>query len=143
MPRTNYKQSDMQLTTADIRRILHRALKPLGMDICYAEDLPEGELTKERAAIAVSGSELGKVWADCIASISLCVPDLKNGTASLTRLGKLEKAALEIFSDGFADSYGVDNYLVSLQKHGIEKDAQMRCHYVSLKILFETLNVIN
>lgn len=46
-------------------------------------------------------------------------------------------------TDIVTDENLADNYLVSLQKHGIEKDAQMRCHYVSLKILFETLNVIN
>lgn len=133
----------MHLTTADIRRIMFRKLQAFGMDVCYGEDLPEGELTEEHAAIATSGSEAGKIWADCIVTISLCVPDLTSGVAALSRLAELEAIALQEYGDGVVGEWNDDHYLITLQRHAIEADKQMRCHYVSLKLLFETLNVKN
>lgn len=133
----------MHLTTTDIRRIMYRTLQVFGMEVCYGEDLPEGELTEERAAIATSSGEPGKIWEDCMVTISLCVPDLASGVAALTRLDELEKAALQLFADGITGEWNGNHYLISLQKHGVEADKQIRCHYVSIKVLFETLNVKN
>lgn len=133
----------MHLTTADIRRIMRRTLLHFGMEVCYGEDLPKGELAEERAAIAMSNAKPGKIWDDCIVTISLCVPDIESGVASLTRLAELETEALQMFTDGIVGEWNEDHYFITLKHHGIEADAQMRCHYVSLKLLFETLNIKN
>lgn len=122
---------------------MYRMLQVFGMVVCYGEDLPDGELTEERAAIATSSGEPGKIWDGCIVSVSLCVPDLTNGVASLSRLSELESDALRMFIDGITGEWNGDHYLITLQKHGIEADTQMRCHYVALKLLFETLNIKN
>lgn len=131
------------MTTANIRRVLRRILQPIGPKVCFPEDLPQGELSGERTVIAVSSNAPGKYFASCIATVSLCVPDLSKGVAALSRLGELEKTAVEMFADGVEGDFGDDNYYISLKAHSIEDDAQLRCHYVCLKLLFETLNVMN
>lgn len=131
----------MSITTADIRRIMYGILSPLGLPVHYKEDIPKGEITDERIIIVTSGEGYGKIWATCIVTISICVPDPTPNVANLTRLSYYEDEALKMFKDSIVGGYKGDNYVISLQKNGIEEDRQMRCHYVNLKLSFEVLNV--
>lgn len=131
----------MSITTADIRRIMYGILSSWGLPIHYKEDLPMGEITDERIIIVTSGEGYGKIWTTCIVTISICVPDPTPNDANLTKLDVYEKQSIKMFKDGMVGDYKGDNYVISLQKNGIEEDRQMKCHYVNLKLSFEVLNV--
>lgn len=131
----------MSITTADIRRIMYGILSQWGLPIHYKEDLPMGEITDERIIIVTSGEGYGKIWTTCIVTISICVPDPTPNVANLTKLDVYEKQSIKMFKDGMVGDYKGDNYVISLQKNGIEEDRQMKCHYVNLKLSFEVLNV--
>ena len=132
----------MKLTTTDIKKIVRRIVKPLNIDTYYSEDLPKGEITQERCVIATSSDKYGKVWADCIVTISLCVPDITTNVANLSRLSQLEKAAVEMLHSGIVGEYNDESYYIELTSNSIENDTQFKCHYVGIKLMFETLNII-
>lgn len=133
----------MRLDTTDIRKIIRGYIVQFGMPVCYTEDLPDGELKEQRAVIATSSMDYGKIWASCIVTVSICVPDLQPNMADLTTLAKHEGKAVALFRDGIVGEYHGDSYSVSLKGNAIENDSSLRCHYVALKLVFETLNVIN
>ena len=133
----------MNITTTDIRKILYRTLSPFGLPILYKEDIPQGEITEDRIIVVTSDEGYGKIWATCIVTISICVPDPTPNEANLTKLSEYENTFVGLFRDGIVGSYNGDNYSIVLQNNGIDGDKQFRCHYVNLKLSFEVLNVKN
>lgn len=133
----------MNITTAEIRKAVKDSIGHLGLQVYYAEDLPSGEITQERAVIVTSSDSFGNIWSTCLVTLSVCVPDLAPRVANLSRLNKLERIIQATFHDGYVGSKGDDDYCISLDKIGIEYDTQFKCHFVNAKLVFKTLNVKN
>lgn len=131
----------MNITTTDIRKIMRGILNSIGLPIYYKDDLPNEEIDNDRIIIVTSGEGYGKIWATTIVTTSICVPDPAPNVANLTRLSEYERISLSMFRDGIVGIYNGDNYSISLLKNGTDEDRQMKCHYVSLKLSFEVLNV--
>lgn len=128
------------IVTTDIGNILYRDCKAFGMEVYQKGNLPDGEMTTERAIIRVKPQTLGKYWKKGFVEVNLCVPDIEIDTANLIRLGELERQAMKVFDD-VVDSYDGTNYRYSIDSIGIEADTALKCHFVNVRILFETLNV--
>ena len=135
------------IATTDIGNILYRDCKAFGIGEVYQKgkippipDDPDYRLEMERIAIRTKSQIPGKYWKKGFVEVNLCVPDIEPDTANLIRLAELERKALKILDD-VVGSYDGTTYRYSIDSIGTEADTALKCHYVNVRILFETLNV--
>lgn len=131
----------MNLTVTDIKIVMRGIAESFGMtNIVFPEELPLGEISEERTIIATSKESMGKIWASCIVTMSVLVPDVSNGIANLSRIRAIEQKLLPEFREGVVGSTNGNDYSVTLQDISVEADVKLRCHYVCIKLMFDILN---
>lgn len=131
----------MNLTVTDIKIVMRGIAETLGLtNVVFPEEIPLGEISEERTVIATSKESMGKIWASCIVTMSVLVPDVGSGIANLSRIHSLEQSLLPEFREGMVGSRTGNDYSVTLQDISVEADAKLRCHYVCIKLMFEILN---
>lgn len=128
------------IVTTDIANIIYKDCKTLNINEMYQTgNIPEGAVTTERIIVHTNTIETGIYWKVGFVQVNLCVPDLdKKGTANLIRLNELERLGNTLGKTGIHDD---TQYRYSVDSIGIEEDKPLKCHFVNIRILFETLNV--
>jgi hypothetical protein len=130
------------IVTSDIGDILYKDCKTmLGIANIYQEgNVPAGDITADRVIIRPPKTDTPETyWDKSFANINIVVPD-KDGKEDITRLQALQRLAEKVLDDHFGRFNGT-GYTYEIASNGIEKDADMKCHYVNVKILFKVLNV--
>lgn len=128
------------IVTTDIGNILYRDCKAFGIEVYQKGNIPAGEVATERVIIRTKSQSPETYWKKGFVEVNLCVPDIKPDTANLIRLGELERQAYSILDD-VVSTYDGTRYRYSIDSIGTEADTALKCHYVNVRILFETLNV--
>lgn len=128
------------IVTTDIGNILYRDCKAFGIEVYQKGNIPSGEVTTERVIIRTKSQSPETYWKKGFVEVNLCVPDVNPDTANLIRLGELEKQANSVLND-VVSTYDGTRYRYSIDSIGTEADTALKCHYVNVRILFETLNV--
>lgn len=128
------------ITTTDIANILYIHCRDLGIDIVPMGRVITGELKRERITIHTKGQQSDTYWKRGFVEVNICVPDLGEGEANTIRLGDLERNANILLGD-VVGVYEDAHYRYSINQIGIERDTDLRCHYVNVKLLFQVLNV--
>ena len=129
------------IVTTDIANILYKDCKAFGIEVYQAGNIPDEhkELSSERVIIRTKSQSPETYWKKGFVEVNLCVPDI-DGDANLIRLQELERKAQEVL-DEVVGEYDGSNYYYLIDSIGIEADAELRCHYVNVRILFQVLNV--
>jgi len=128
------------IVSSDIANILYRDCKAFGIQIVPDGETLTGEITAERIVIHAKSQQPGRIWKKGFVEVNLCVPDLGVNSANSIRLGQLERQAQSLLDD-IIGSYDGTHYYYGIAKIGREQDANLKCHYVNVRILFEILNV--
>lgn len=127
------------ITSGDAANIIYRDLDDFSITERYhAGDEPEGEILTERIIIHTKQQTPETYWEKNFLEVNLCVPD-KDGQKDKIRTDELERE-----SNGFFHKVGEYDdtvYRYSISSMGVEKDGDLKCHYVNVKILFEVLNI--
>lgn len=129
------------IVTTDIANILYKDCKAFGMEIYQSGNIPneDKELSSERIIIIAKSQSPEAIWKKGFVEVNLCVPDM-DGKANLIRLQELERKAQEVLDDVVGEFDG-SSYYYSIDQIGTEADTELRCHYVSVRLLFQVLNV--
>lgn len=128
------------ITTSDIADILYARCRAFEMDIYRRGAIPDGVVDSERIVILPKDQSPQTYWKKSFVEVNICVPDLAGGMADLSRLQELERMAQSVF-DGVTGEYDFNHYLISVDSlSGVNKDEDMKCHYVNVRLLFEVLN---
>lgn len=127
------------IVTTDIANILYRDCKAFGIDIVPQGKTLVGELKSERIVIHVKKQSPETRWKRSFVEVNLCVPDLQENEANSIRLQELEREAMKLFDS--VGNYDGTAYYYSIESIGMEEDADLKCHYVNVRVLFEVLNV--
>lgn len=128
------------ITTSDITDILYSKCGSFEMDVYRKGYIPEGIVKAERIVILPKDQSSQTYWKKCFVEVNICVPDIAEGVANLERLQQLERIAQWYF-DGVTGEYDENHYLISIESlSGVNKDEEMKCHYVNVRLLFEVLN---
>lgn len=129
------------ITIGDIETILFEDLKSFGITTYKKGVIPEGKVTEERIVILPKTLKTGTYWKKDFIEVNFCVPDINVNTVSMAntiRLTELERLAESLESVGSFDNTA---YRYSVYETGREKDSELECHYVNVRLLFEILNV--
>lgn len=130
------------ITTADVVDILYKVCRPFEMPIYRKGYIPDGEVTCERVVILPKEQTTETYWRKSFVEVNICVPDLKEGVADLSRLQELERLARRVFISN-AGEYDDSHYAYSISSiSGVNRDEDLKCHYVNVRLLFEVLNVM-
>lgn len=128
------------ITTSDIVDILHGVCARYGVPVYRKGAIPEGIVDSERIVIIPKDQSPQTYWKKCFVEVNICVPDIADGMADLSRLQEVERRAQLLF-DGVAGTFDSSAYLFSIESlNGVNRDDSMKCHYVNVRLLFQVLN---
>jgi hypothetical protein len=128
------------ITTSKAGEIIAVDSIRLGMPIYLKGHIPDAPIERcGRVVILPKEESTGKYFSKLFVEVNICLPDVA-GEAD-KRLECLEMKALKMYDEGVADCYFGTWYRYSVQKHSVEEDASLQCHYVHIQLLFEILNV--
>lgn len=129
------------IVTTDIENILFAHFEEFGIATYKKDAVPEGVVIDERIVIITNELKSGTYWNKDFVVVNFCVPSIVNNNILLAdkiRLREIERLASAIDIVGVYDG---TNYRCSLYSTSTEEDKELKCHYVSVKLLFEILNV--
>jgi hypothetical protein len=132
------------ISPEDIEDILYEDLKVFGIATFKKDVIPEGKVAAERIVIFPDETVSETYWNKNFVEVNFCVPDVKMGNVSVAdkqRLKALSRLAGKFFDDADPSVYDGSTYRYSVSSIGTEKDAELECHCVNVKLLFEVLNV--
>lgn len=131
------------IATGDARNILYSDCEVFGIDRCNSWNTTKGKIKKERIVVVKPTEQAQSTyWEECYVPISLCVPDLPNGTANQARVDELERIAKERFKHWSYGVYDGTPYRYRYESIYQEEDKELACHYVYVRILFKVINTI-
>lgn len=129
------------ITTYDIADILYEVCASYGMDVYRKGYIPDGIVKKERVVILPKDQSPETYWRKSFVEVNVCVPDISEGVANISRLQELERHSRTLFASK-AGEHDSSYYAYSISSiSGMNKDASLKCHYVNIRLLFEVLNV--
>lgn len=130
------------ITTSDIVDILYGVCAPFEIEVFRKGYIPQGVVARERIVILPKDQTPETYWKKSFVEINICVPDLEEGVANLSRLQELERQAQKVFI-GYAGQHDGSSYTYSISSiSGLNRDENLKCHYVNVRLLFEVLNVM-
>ena len=126
------------IAQGDIAKILYTDCQVFDIDVYQKDNLPKGKVLKERIVVIPKSGVMEAYWEKCYVEVNFCVPDIK-GQANLIRMDELERMALENlrYSTGVYDD---TLYRYKKESTSREEDAELGCHYVNIRLLFEIFN---
>lgn len=135
------------LTQIDIGHIIYGDCRFLGLPIYLKDHMTDtyeahDDRIEESGRVVIRpkpASNDKTYFNDCVVEVNVALPDLAGERNP--SLGTLYGQLLEALSDDKCGRYGGEFYRYSVQRHGIEKDEKLHCHYANITILFEILNV--
>ncbi len=128
------------ITQGETANIMFRDCAVFGIPVYQSLNTPvaaEGE----RIIVAAKPQTRSERWLKNYIEVNILVPDLEDGRADLVRLQEREREAIRSLNscgryDGTAYRYSVDSTQIMERKDS-------RCHYVNVRVMFQTLNIIN
>lgn len=133
------------IATSDIEDIIISHCGEFGIIKADGVDIDDRQgvgLTNEVIVIHVHAQNTGRIWEPCAVDVNFCVPNYKSGKRKKNRLQQIENLANAKFKDGVYGEYNESPYLIEKISIGIEKEADLKAHYVNLKLNFKTLNTL-
>ena len=133
------------IATSDIEDIVIGHCTEFGVIRAHGVDIDDKAgtgLTGEVIVVHVHAQYSGRLWEPCAVDVNFCVPDFKSGKRNKPRLQQIENMANAKFKDGVYGEYDNTPYLIEKISIGVENEANLKSHYVNLKINFQTLNTI-
>lgn len=131
------------VVSCDIGNIAYQDCCTLAAELGVSEvyqgaAVPRGEVVQPRIVVHVDAPSDDKHFRECFLNVNICVPDIGE-MADLTTLGEYEREAWNFFEALSEAQYDGDWYGYEPQSATVESDAEMRCHYVNVKVLFFVL----
>jgi hypothetical protein len=127
---------------SDIGNILYADCKRIFSLPCFQRgNVPQGEITTDRIIIYPKVQQDISIWKESFVEVNICVPDIAPDTANLVRLNEVERIAREHLKYKCSE-YDNTLYRYKIDTIGLEQDQEMKCHYVNISILFETINTL-
>lgn len=128
------------ITTSDIVDILYGICAAFEMDVYRKGYIPDGVVSSERVVILPKEQSTQTYWKKSFVEVNICVPDVSDGVADLARLQELERQAQIVFESA-ADEYDASHYRFAISSiDGVNRDENLKCHYVNVRLLFDVLN---
>ena len=134
------------LTQKDIGHVVYDDCRFLGLPIYLTDNLPDGEvvsqeeMVKPRVVIRPKFVSNDKTYFnDCTVEVNIVFPDI-DGECD-PRLSDYYPKALKELDDDKCGRCGVDFYRYHVERHCVEADRDLSCHYANITLLFEILNV--
>ncbi len=129
------------ITTTDAANILYKDCAIFGMPIFHADNAPDGFIEKDgRVVIHMKAQTPESIWKKGFLEVNLFVADTKYGSSDLIRLNELERLALK--SMNATGKYDGTVYRYSVASTITMKNADLKAHYVNVKILFKVMNTM-
>lgn len=135
------------LTETDIGHIVYDDCRVFGMPLYLKDTLLDKYESKEyrverqgRIVIrpkSVTGDK--KYFNDCTVEVNVVMPDV-DGEKNPGLDQQYARVLTELDGDK-CGRYGGEFYRYSVQRHGIEQESSLNCHYANITLLFEILNV--
>ena len=125
------------ITTGDIENILYSDLKKFGFKQYKKNAIKNGKIDSERLIVICGALEEGGIWSRAFVNVNVCVPDYKD-MANTKRLTEIERIFKQVSA---VNKYDGSTYRYSVRSTSQEEDSDLECHFVNIRILFETLNV--
>ncbi len=127
------------ITTTDAANILYKDCAIFGMPIFHADNAPDGFIDKDgRVVIHMKAQTPESIWKKGFLEVNLFVADTKYGSSDLIRLNELERLAIK--SMNATGKYDGTVYRYSVASTITMKNADLKAHYVNVKILFMVMN---
>ena len=126
------------MTRSEIGEIVFDLCRGYGVEVDIMENMPYSEITEERIVIILSRIEPSTYWENTMVKINWCVPDISNEANSI-RLKEIEPLLKPLFRG--CGTKGDDTYRYSKDSTDTGENADMRCHFANLTLLFQTLNI--
>ena len=128
------------ITTTEIGNIIFKEVKSL--TTAYHEDcFPEEEVTHERVVIIVKDNVPETYWLKCFVEVNFLVPDIGN-QKDRKRLGEIERSVIPLLKQK-SGMFDGTTYTYRINSYGVHKDSDLRCHFLNVRLLFNTKNIIN
>lgn len=135
------------ITETEIGHIIFDDCRFLGLPIYLKDTLSEeyksGEdRIEEQGRVVIRPKTVTNdktYFNDCTVEVNIALPDV-DGEKN-PNLEHLYAKALRVLDDDKCGRYREDFYRYSVQRHGIERESGLNCHYANITLLFEILNV--
>ncbi|MBQ0073614.1 MAG: hypothetical protein KBT34_05430 [Prevotella sp.] len=125
------------ITESEAGEIIYDLCRNFGVEIHLLPNMPHEEVKSERIIIITNGEKSSTYWMNRIIKINWCVPDVE-GEAFTPSIKKAEKALTSLY---YGKGYYNDIfYRFKKESSDTAANAEMRCHYANLTIMFQTLN---
>lgn len=126
------------IVQGDIANIIYMDCQQFDLPVYPKDNVPVGKVTNERIVVIPKSGATETYWEKCFVEVNFCVPD-KNGEADLIRLTELERMAVAVlkYKSGMYDD---TRYRYKKESTSREKDIELECHFVNVRLLFEILN---
>lgn len=135
------------MTETEIGHIVYDDCRILGIPV-YLKDTLQSEYKIEEDRIEEQGRVVVRpkgvagdktYFNDCTVEVNVAMPDI-DGEKN-PGLESLYAKALEVLGNDKCGSLNGEYYRYSVQRHGMERDESLNCHYANITLLFEILNV--
>lgn len=135
------------MTETDIGHIIYDDCRFLGLPIYLKHTLQEeykkGEdRIEEQGRVVIRPKTVAAdktYFNDCTVEVNIAMPDIDD--EKNPNLESLYRQALKELNDDKCGRYGEDFYRYTVQRHGVEREERLHCHYANITLLFEILNV--
>lgn len=130
------------ITTTDAANIIYTACKVFGMPVYQGGNIPNGMVGDDgRVVVHVKEYSVDSTWKKGFVEVNLFVADTLHGNADLIRLNELERQATKLLKgmgwhDGTAYQYDVVSTIPL-------ENANLKAHYINVKVLFKVLNTMD
>lgn len=135
------------MTQTEIGHIIYDDCRFLGIPVYLKDTLPdgfkagEGRIEEQGRVVVRTKPVAGDktYFNDCTVEVNVALPDF-DGEKNPGLEVLYAKALVELGNDKCGSLNG-EYYRYSVQRHGVEQDASLGCHYANITLVFEILNV--
>lgn len=128
------------IVTGDVENILFEDCQKFGIPVFRKDAIPQGKV-EDRIAILTKAQKDGTYWKKGFVEVNFCAPDIEVNTVRMAdkkRLLELERLGNTLESTG---RHNGTSYMYSVYEISQEKDTELGCHFVNVRLLFQVLNV--
>lgn len=126
------------ITTGDIQEIIYDLCRDFEVEIWLKDNLDFSEIEDERIVIIPTRITTDKYWHNSYVKIDWCVPDI-DGEADTIRTKEIEHLLEPLhYGNGIFDE---KTYRFKKESSEVSYNAEMKCHFVNLTLLFQYQNV--
>lgn len=129
------------ITSGDIANIIYTDCKAFGMHIYPDGEKYKGEVKSEFVIIHSKRQIEQEKWDASVVEVNFFTPNLPNEEPNTIRMNEIERQAKSFFVKYRTGMFDGLRYRYYRESIGREYDESLRCYYVNVKLIFESLNV--